>query len=593
MTAFAAASRTGTALRDAAAEARSGWSLDASAAIVAFAAAVVAPLVLGGLVATDTLAGGAYEALAATGLAICVGIAGVPSLAQGAFVATGAVTSAHLLRHTGLPGELCALLGATAAAALGTAAGFAVRSLDSVRVAVSTWLLTWLVALALGALPWLGGGAQGLVVPSRRLFGFEPTPLVHYELAIMLTAICALAFVALRPAPFGIDLGAAREHRGAATALGVPIERLRVGAFAASAFVGGLAGGFAIQLTLVADSSAYSPLLSFELLVAVLVGGSLAALGPSLGVVVLGVIALAAKGLGALAGISATRFEPMLEALLVLAVLATGGSALLPAARAAFERYVTPPRRRHTADAAPWRPSRSATLRASNLTKRFGAVTAADEVALELAPGTLTALVGPNGSGKTTILRLLSGTVAADSGTVSIDGRDLSASPPSDRVAAGVVRTLQTRAIFPELTARETVLVGVDRTRRYGDAVRGLTRTPQFRAESRDAEARALGALSLVGLDAKAEARVGTLSAAERARVMIAAALGTEPSVLLLDEPSAGTAGDDLAQFAELLAAVKNAGVAILLVEHNLGLVTSVADDVLELENGRISKRHI
>jgi branched-chain amino acid transport system permease protein len=593
VSAAAAASRTGTALRDVAAEARSGWSFDASAAVVAFVAAVIAPLVLGSLVATDTLAGGAYEALAATGLAICIGIAGLPSLAQGAFVATGAVTAAHLLRHTGLPGELCALLGAIAAAALGTAAGFAVRSLDSVRVAVSTWLLTWLVALALGALPWLGGGAQGLVVPSRRLFGFEPTPLVHYELAVVLTGLCALAFVALRTAPFGLDLGAAREHRSAAAALGVPIERLRVGAFAASAFVGGLAGGFAIQLTLVADPSAYSPLLSFELLVAVLVGGSLAALGPSLGVVVLGLIALAAKGLGALAGISATRFEPMLEALLVLAVLATGGSALLPAARAALERYVTLPRRRRATSATAWRPSRSATLHARAMTKRFGAVTAADDVELELAPGTLTALIGPNGSGKTTILRLLSGTVGADSGAVTVDGRDLTASPPSDRVAAGVVRTLQMRAIFPELTALETVLVGVDRTRRDGGAFRGLTRTPQFRAESREAEARALGTLALVGLEAQAEAPVATLSGAERTRVMIAAALATEPAVLLLDEPSAGTAGDDLAQLAELLAAVKKAGVAVLLVEHNLGLVTSVADEMLELENGRISPRHI
>jgi branched-chain amino acid transport system permease protein len=181
----AAAVRTGAALREAAATARAGWSITASAAVVAGALAAIAPLVLGGAVATDTLASGAYLALAATGLGLCIGLAGVPSLAQGAFVGTGAFVAAHVLRHTALPAEVCALVGAVAAALLGTAAGFAVRSLDPVRVAVGTWLLSWLVALSLGALPWLSGGAQGLVVPNRRLFGLTPTPIVHYELAVI------------------------------------------------------------------------------------------------------------------------------------------------------------------------------------------------------------------------------------------------------------------------------------------------------------------------------------------------------------------------------------------------------------------------
>ncbi|HEY3206229.1 MAG TPA: hypothetical protein VGJ58_04700, partial [Gaiellaceae bacterium] len=183
----ATGSRTRLALSDAFAEAREGWSWTATAGVAAAAAASLAPFLLGGAVARDTLASGAYLALAATGLALCVGIAGVPSLAQGAFVGTGAFAAAHVLRHTQLPGEVCALLGAIAAAGVGTAAGFAVRSLDAVRVAVSTWLLSWLVALALGVLPWLSGGAQGLVVPTRRLFGLTPTPLVHYELAVILT----------------------------------------------------------------------------------------------------------------------------------------------------------------------------------------------------------------------------------------------------------------------------------------------------------------------------------------------------------------------------------------------------------------------
>jgi ABC-type branched-subunit amino acid transport system ATPase component/ABC-type branched-subunit amino acid transport system permease subunit len=585
----ASAVRTGAALREAASTARENWTDLASAGAVIAVAAALAPLLLGGLVATDTLASGAYLALAATGLALCIGLAGVPSLAQGAFMGTGAFTAAHLLRHTGLPAELCALLGALAATVVGTLAGLAVRSLDPVRVAVGTWLLTWLVALALGALPWLSGGAQGLVVPTRRLFGFEPTPLVHYELGVVLTGLCALALVALRSGPFGLDLAAAAQHRGAAAALGVPLERLRVGAFAASAFVGGLAGGFAVQLQLVADPTAYGPLLSFELLVAVLVGGAAAALGPSAGVVVLGLIALAAEALGALAGVSGSRFQPMLEALLLLAVLTTGGIAFVPAAVRAF-RSLRPTRRpHHPAPSAP--PMRRETLRADLLTKRFGLVAGADGVSLELAPGTITALVGPNGSGKTTVLRLLAGALAPDSGDVRIDTGDITAAPPPERVRRGLVRTLQTHAFFGDLTVLQHALVGVNRTRRDGGAVRALLSTPRYRAENEVAEAHALAALERVQLVHDADRSASELTGAERQRLMIAAALGANPGALLLDEPSAGAATEDLERLAAILSALRQDGLAILLVEHNLQLVDAVADEVLELELGRIVRR--
>jgi ABC-type branched-subunit amino acid transport system ATPase component/ABC-type branched-subunit amino acid transport system permease subunit len=583
------ASRTRLALSDAFAEAREGWSWTATAGVAAAAAASLAPFLLGGAVARDTLASGAYLALAATGLALCVGIAGVPSLAQGAFVGTGAFAAAHVLRHTQLPGEVCALLGAIAAAGVGTAAGFAVRSLDAVRVAVSTWLLSWLVALALGVLPWLSGGAQGLVVPARRLFGLTPTPLVHYELAVILTGLCALALVGLRRAPFGIDLAAAQQHHGSAAALGVPMERLRVGAFAASAFVGGLAGGLAVQLDIVADPTAYGPLLSFELLVAVLVGGAAAALGPSAGVIVLGLIALAAGALGDLAGVSGSRFQPMLEALLVLAVLATGGSALVPTVLRAVRRYLPRPPPARPAGVPP--PRRRASLCAEGLTKRFGPVSAAEDVSLELEPGSLTALIGPNGSGKTTVLRMLAGALLADAGRITLDSRDVTRAPTAALVHAGVVRTLQSRAVFDELTVLENVLVGVNRSRRHGGAVRALASTPLFRADSRHAERRALAALATVGLAEAAERIAAELPGSDQQRLMIAVALGTNPAIILLDEPSAGATGREVRRLAAILARLRAEGRAVLLVEHNLRLVRAVADEVLEFEDGRIVER--
>jgi ABC-type branched-subunit amino acid transport system ATPase component/ABC-type branched-subunit amino acid transport system permease subunit len=586
----AAAGRTRGAVRGALADARRGWSPYATAGGALAVLAGLAPFLLGGAIADDTLATGAYEALAATGLALCVGLAGVPSLAQGAFVGTGAFAAAHLLRHTQAPAEVAALVGALAATALGVVIGFAVRSLDAVRVAVATWLLSWLVALALGALPWLSGGAQGLVVPTRRLLGFAPTPLVHYELGVVLTGLCALALVALRRGPFGLDLAAATQRRPAAAALGVPMERLRVIAFAASAFVGGLAGGLLVQLNIVADPTAYGPLLSFELLVAVLVGGAAVAFGPSAGVIVLGLIALAARGLGALAPLSGSRFEPMLEALLLLAVLTTGGSALVPATLDVLRRFGLSPKkpRRRVAHAAPPRRA-AAALRARGLTKRFGAVTAADHVSFELAPGTVTALVGPNGSGKTTVLRLLAGAQAPDCGSVKLGARDLTLQPPSERVGAGVVRTLQARGTFDELTVLENVLVGVDRTRRRAGALRTVTSTPLYRAENDVARGRAVAALEAVGLEQKAEAQASSLSTSEQRLLELAAALATNPAVLLLDEPSAGAGDADLQRLARVISTLRDRGLAILLVEHNLRLVNETADTVVLLANGRVT----
>jgi ABC-type branched-subunit amino acid transport system ATPase component len=277
----------------------------------------------------------------------------------------------------------------------------------------------------------------------------------------------------------------------------------------------------------------------------------------------------------------------MLEALLLLALLATGGSALVPSLRAFLGRFLVGPRpRRCEARRPPRRPA--ARLEAHGLTKRFGGVIAADDVSLEIRTGTITALVGPNGSGKTTVLRLVGGTLEPDAGTVALGGRDLTATASQARVASGLVRTLQSRAVFDELTALESVLVGVDRTRRDGGAVRALTSTPRYRAESRRADGHALAVLETVGLADRADRPASELTGSDRQRLMIAAALGTNPTTLLLDEPSAGASDEDLRRLAELLLAIRGDGLGILLVEHNLKLVRAVADEVLELDHGRV-----
>jgi len=466
---------TAAALAGAARDARRAWDLRATVGAAVVAVAAAAPLVVSPSRLED-LAAGLYLALAATGLALAVGVAGMPSLAQGAFMAVGAFTAAQLRIHGGLPTVAAALAGAAVAAGAGAVTGAGFVRLERGLVAVSTWILSWLVALGLRAFPSVSGGSQGLLLPEG------PSTAAHYELALGLVALAALGLVALARAPFGLRLVAARERRAAAAALGVPVPRLRLAAFVASAAVGGLAGGLAVQLAGVADASSYGPFLSFKLFVAVLIGGAASAAGPFLGVVVLGLVSLAADAVGAVENVSSARFHPLLAAVLLLAVLSLGGEGLLRAAR----------RRRPTA--APALPAPGAgpgAVNARGLTKRYGDLVALDGLDVDVGAGEIAALIGPNGSGKTTALRLLTRTERPDAGTVEARGR--------------VARTLQATATFGELTALEHVLVASAGARRHAGVARTLLATPKARAEDAAAAARAHEIHDRVGLDARAD----------------------------------------------------------------------------------------
>jgi ABC-type branched-subunit amino acid transport system ATPase component len=227
-------------------------------------------------------------------------------------------------------------------------------------------------------------------------------------------------------------------------------------------------------------------------------------------------------------------------------------------------------------------------LRASGLSKRFGPVTAVEGVSLELAPGTITALVGPNGSGKTTLLRLLAGAQAADAGVVVVGDRDLAGLSAAERVAAGVVRTLQGRPLFDELSVLENVLVGIGRTRRHAGALKTLTSTPAHREENELARRRGLAALEIVELRDHASRPAASLTTFEQRLLALAAALATNPAVILIDEPSAGAGANELRRLAAVLHGLRQRGLTLLLVEHNLRLVRETSDRVLVLANGRV-----
>ncbi|MFL5921268.1 MAG: ABC transporter permease subunit [Gaiellaceae bacterium] len=578
--------QTAVELRRAAGEARARWHLRAWIALAVLAAVAATPFLSLPGVRMDALADTAYLALAATALGLIVGPAGLPSLGTGAFMAIGAFTSALLVARSGWPLEPAALAGTAAALVAGLVTGGVVR-LRRTFVAVSTWLLAWLVWLFLLAFPSVSGGSQGLILPPKTLLGLDATPTVHFEVALALTALTALAVAALRRGAPGLELSALRQAPALATSLGVRLERRRLVAFAASAAVAGLAGALSVHLQAVADPAAYDPFLSFKLLVAVLVGGAAATLGPATGVVLLGLIGLLSGPLARALQLPLERFDAAVAALLLVFVLALGGEGLLPRVLQLL-RHEKRPRRAPAAPLGAAPAPAEPVLSARDLRKAFGGVVAVDGLSLELRRGETAALVGPNGSGKTTALRLISGAMPPDAGSIALGSTDITVEPTAARVRLGVARTLQATAVFPELTALENVLVGRGARRRYAGFVRTALATPKARGEDLEAEGAALEALALVGLDHAADTLTPELTSSQRRLVALAAALATQPQVMLVDELAAGAGADELDAITGVIDRVRERGVAVLVVEHNLGLVRRVADRVLVLAAGTL-----
>jgi branched-chain amino acid transport system permease protein len=400
-------------------------------------------------------------------------------------------------------------------------------------------------------------------------------------------ALAILALAVIAPRAPGLGLAAARDQRRAAAALGVPVARARLGVFTASAVIAGVAGALTVELVQVADASSYGPSVSFKLFLAVILGGARLPLGPVAGLLVISAFSNAAEQIGGLRGLPPGRLEEMLTGYGMLLVLGLGGAGLLPAARGWWRSRVPP---RHVPRPLPAERElphvkRPEPLRAHGLTKSFGSLVALDHVDLDLVPGRVHALIGPNGSGKTTALKVLVGELAPETGTVSVNGTELTG-PPRARVLEGVVGTQQATAVFPELTALQNALVGAGLRLEHDGPFRTAFRTPKARTDERIAEQKALGALHLVGLD-DPDRPASELTAHEQRLLMLASALATEPRVLLLDEPAAGGSAAELDRLAELLHELRDSGLAMLVIEHNLRFVRRVADEVTVLEAGR------
>jgi len=227
-----------------------------------------------------------------------------------------------------------------------------------------------------------------------------------------------------------------------------------------------------------------------------------------------------------------------------------------------------------------------ALLEIRGLIKRFIGVTAVDRVDLAVERGELVSLIGPNGSGKTTLFNCVTGYVAADGGQVLFHGRDLT-NAPSHRVARlGIARTFQQVSVFPRLSVLDNLLVFLQQHQEERLLAR-LLRTRRLRRLEADAIERARGLLELVGLAHRADAAAGGLSYGQRKLLAFAAALMSDPELLLLDEPAAAVNPTMINQMKQHILALHRQGKTVLLVEHNMEVVMDISHRIVVLDHGQ------
>lgn len=226
-----------------------------------------------------------------------------------------------------------------------------------------------------------------------------------------------------------------------------------------------------------------------------------------------------------------------------------------------------------------------ALLEARGLTKSFGGLRAVDDVFFDVREGSIKALIGPNGAGKTTLFNLVSGHLPADSGTVLLEGKPIHDRKPFQIAGAGLARTYQHIRLFHKMTALENVMVGRHRLSRAG-FIAGMLRLPYTRAEERHIRNKSMEALEFVGVAEHADTDATSLSYGQQRQVEIARALALKPRLLLLDEPAAGLNMHETAETAKLITRIRDLGVTILVVEHDMSLVMNISDEVMVLSYG-------
>jgi branched-chain amino acid transport system permease protein len=521
--------------------------------------------------------------IAAIGLNLLAGYAGQVSLGHAAFIAIGAYSVALLTVDHGWSFWAALAVGMALAAGLGILAALPAFRLNTWYFAFITLAFALVFEKMIVEWRWLTKGFAGVVgVPPPAVLSFEFGPKSLYYAVL---AVAVAAFVIVRNivrSRFGRAFVAVRDVEPAALAVGASPQRTKLVAFVISAALAGAAGAFfAVQKTVVTPDDFTADFSIFFLLTVVL-GGLGTLWGPVIGALVFFLIP------ELLADLQSWRMLIYGGLLLGLMLFAPHG--LYGALRQAWLGIappVPPPARAPSVSRVEHPPIAGLALDITGLRKRFGGVQALDGVDFSAPAGSCCAIVGPNGSGKTTLLNLASCYYAADAGSVEIGGVEALGSSAHKLAARGIGRTFQTPRLIAELSAIDNVMLGAY-TRERATLAEIALRLPSARSEARRLREEALGFLDFVGVADRAETEAGEVPHGQQRLVEIARAMMGGARLILLDEPAAGLSMTELERLERLIVRIRDLGATIVIVEHHLDLVASIASHVTVLDGGRV-----
>ena len=536
-------------------------------------------------------------AILTLGLNVVVGFAGLLDLGYIAFFAIGGYTFGVLGSKLGVSMWLSIPVSAVLVLVAAVIIGIPTLRLKSDYLAIMTLGFGEIIYLTVNNLNGLTGGPNGLYnMPVPRFFGISlQEPGQFYWFLAILLALALLATSRLRRSHIGRAWLAVRHDELAARATGVNVVRLKLLAYMVGALWAGVVGVlFAAKQTIVSPTS-FQFSQSFYVLSSVIIGGMGSIPGAIVGGFIFILISESLQGV-------AQSYSSIVFSVALLAVILMRPKGIVPArvgARAVGRVQHAPPGPRPSgllqplsgADAvtgaAP--PSGGAPtaplLSVSGVSVRFGGVQAVRDVSISVHPAQILSVIGPNGAGKTTLLNIISGFVRPDRGSVYLAGRELTHMRVDLRAKLGLARTFQTPRLLPTLSVVDNVMQGghVNFSPGILSVVVGTTRR---RREERQAREQAEELLDALELSHVADSIPTELSYGDQRRCEIARCLALHPRIILLDEPAAGMNAPETEALGRLLLRVRELGIALLLIDHDMSLVRAVSDRVTAMDRG-------
>ncbi len=527
------------------------------------------------------------SALVAMGLVLLTGVGGLTSFGQAAFCGFGAYTTAVLTTAYGLSPWLTLPLSLLVSGGAAVLLGLVTVRLSGHYLPLGT--IAWGLGLfyLFSKLEFLGRNDGISAIPPLSIGSFKMIDPGSIYFAIWIAVLLsALLTMNLLDSRTGRAIRALRRGHIAAEAFGVQTPRAKLLVFIYAAVLAGLSGWLYAHFQRAANPTPFGAQAGIEYLFVAVVGGAGYVWGGVLGAAIVVILKEILQSYLPYIFGGQVQLETIVFGILLVVLLQLAPTGVWPwlMARLALK----PARKRpDTTLALAARPREagapSVLLQIENARKQFGGVIAVNNVSFDVRGREIVALIGPNGAGKSTTFNLITGVLSKTGGTISVLGRKIDNAAPQAVTKLGIARTFQHVKLVPDMTVLENVAIGAH-LRGHSGALSSMLRLD--RADEARLLAEAARQIERVGLSDQIDALAGSLSLGQQRIVEIARALCVDPMLLLLDEPAAGLRHMEKQRLAALLRALRDGGMSVLLVEHDMGFVMDLADRIVVLDFG-------